>query len=52
MIYRGDNVPVTKEELAARNEAAAKSADAAADGKSLETADSEISHYFAGRRHG
>ena len=31
MIYRGDNVPVTKEELAARNEAAAKSADAAAE---------------------
>ncbi len=31
MIYRGDNVPVTKEELAARNEAAAKNADAAAE---------------------
>ena len=31
MVYRGDNVPVTKEELAARNEAAAKNADAAAE---------------------
>ena len=31
MIYRGDNVPVTKEELAAKNEAAAKKADEAAE---------------------